>query len=657
MRTLDWQQRYRRTRRDSQIQMPKQRSLTTRLDTHSSPLSATPSIDRALFKHAALNKEAKEIRVLEILPKLSPDGLIQCHCRILRLLPATFNAESTASSPSAPFKALSYEWGSPGGVSHTILIDRKIFKVRRNLHDFLLAYRNRHSRRPSRLPLWIDAISIDQGNVTERNHQLSLMKEIYTQADCVIVWLGQRFCSFTLVALGLFATIAQIHFWMYYDIPPLLSASLACITNVLQSVGMDSVATAREKLLVRMRQSSYRSMQHTWRSLGKVGPVDLESASYFDRCFIQGELSLARRKQVFLAELCLPWHLARRVVRLGSEVASSYCPPAVDSSDFPPTYLERNLILYRHTRCDLPHDRVYALLAMSKFGAHYPVDYDQTLAQLLLQTSLFCVQAHFREPGHPNFCHSVLRFLLVQASIDCLAVDLQLGSNINVDGVREIMSVSQAPPATTFQVRCYTSMEPDFAEIMEADQLDKEFFSSTLAEMHRPAPVHSVFGGLVRCVSSAVEATRSTHVLTIRYINDGSVLLLFLRTVKTERDYCITARVRLLPRMNGSPRVYVDVETYGEYGLPSTTVYHNPDPPISEEPYRTQTSILQCHDLKSLVILFGLPNDLPIRRAVIGCFHDQESFPLETITYNTFEVGWRGEGIFENIATTVWTPP
>lgn len=38
--------------------------------------------------------------------------------------------------------------------------------------------------------LWIDAISIDQNSIAERNHQVALMDRIYSRADHVIVWLG-----------------------------------------------------------------------------------------------------------------------------------------------------------------------------------------------------------------------------------------------------------------------------------------------------------------------------------------------------------------------------------------------------------------------------------------------------------------------------------
>lgn len=43
--------------------------------------------------------------------------------------------------------------------------------------------------------LWIDAICIDQANGSERNHQVQLMREIYSKAQRVIVWLGDTKAS------------------------------------------------------------------------------------------------------------------------------------------------------------------------------------------------------------------------------------------------------------------------------------------------------------------------------------------------------------------------------------------------------------------------------------------------------------------------------
>jgi hypothetical protein len=40
--------------------------------------------------------------------------------------------------------------------------------------------------------IWIDALRINQQNLTERTQQVSLMTRIYRQAKQVLVWLGRE---------------------------------------------------------------------------------------------------------------------------------------------------------------------------------------------------------------------------------------------------------------------------------------------------------------------------------------------------------------------------------------------------------------------------------------------------------------------------------
>jgi hypothetical protein len=63
--------------------------------------------------------------------------------------------------------------------------------IRRNLLHALQHLRHavEYSSLEKRM-LWIDAICIDQQNVGERNHQVSQMGEIYSNAQRVVIWLG-----------------------------------------------------------------------------------------------------------------------------------------------------------------------------------------------------------------------------------------------------------------------------------------------------------------------------------------------------------------------------------------------------------------------------------------------------------------------------------
>ncbi|KAH9866052.1 hypothetical protein J1614_008616 [Plenodomus biglobosus] len=85
------------------------------------------------------------------------------------------------------YVALSYTWGSPSP-TYRILINDTPYMVRENLFRFLCAYR-KDPRCDTHPFLWIDQICIDQENTNERNHQVRLMKSVYSRAHLVVSWL------------------------------------------------------------------------------------------------------------------------------------------------------------------------------------------------------------------------------------------------------------------------------------------------------------------------------------------------------------------------------------------------------------------------------------------------------------------------------------
>ena len=84
------------------------------------------------------------------------------------------------------YEALSYTWGSIHSVGSITLNDTP-FHVTKNLNAALRDLRLPHTTRV----VWIDAICINQADNDERGEQVQLMREIYTQAKEVIVWVGQ----------------------------------------------------------------------------------------------------------------------------------------------------------------------------------------------------------------------------------------------------------------------------------------------------------------------------------------------------------------------------------------------------------------------------------------------------------------------------------
>ena len=123
------------------------------------------------YNYQPLLDDERQIRLLTLLPG-SPDA--QIHCQL----------EHFAFQESPRYRALSYVWGHDNA-SHSIVVNGNHLCVRNNLYRALQALR---SVQPD--VLWIDAICINQADVKEKSHQVSLMSEIYRRAEEVIIWLG-----------------------------------------------------------------------------------------------------------------------------------------------------------------------------------------------------------------------------------------------------------------------------------------------------------------------------------------------------------------------------------------------------------------------------------------------------------------------------------
>lgn len=124
------------------------------------------------FEHEPLQKGC--IRLLEA-----------CHRNDSSSLEFNLIPLSLDEARKVGYEALSYTWGDDS-LLHPIKIHQRTFHVRQNLYDFLQITRKVHLRSL----LWIDAVSIDQGNVEERNSQVRMMTKIYQSANAVIAWLG-----------------------------------------------------------------------------------------------------------------------------------------------------------------------------------------------------------------------------------------------------------------------------------------------------------------------------------------------------------------------------------------------------------------------------------------------------------------------------------
>lgn len=130
-----------------------------------------------LYEELPLDASRREIRVLDLKASVTEDAPLQGTLRVVSL----------ADSPE--FTALSYVWGAPSATQQyqvetnngqTLNLTRNCFQALKQLRA---SYGN--------LTIWVDALCVNQADITEKSVQVPLMGEIYTWAEKVYIWLGE----------------------------------------------------------------------------------------------------------------------------------------------------------------------------------------------------------------------------------------------------------------------------------------------------------------------------------------------------------------------------------------------------------------------------------------------------------------------------------
>ncbi|KAI1017035.1 hypothetical protein LB504_007050 [Fusarium proliferatum] len=132
-----------------------------------------------------LNKDKREIRLLEILPN-TPDDKVNCKLHTVLLTPDLY------------YTCIAYAWGDPK-ITEEIIVDGVPRQV-----TVTLATALRHVKKhwtviereadpeldTSKFRLWADALCINQSDLTERLYRVSMMADIYSSAAMVLAWLS-----------------------------------------------------------------------------------------------------------------------------------------------------------------------------------------------------------------------------------------------------------------------------------------------------------------------------------------------------------------------------------------------------------------------------------------------------------------------------------
>lgn len=136
---------------------------------------ASVDTSNSRFIYPTLDKEERQIRVVTV-DHVDATGTLNCTLRTISL-----------NSPPV-YVALSYVWGTEPA-KNIIYVNKQEFKVRDNLYSFLTTIAVEKFLSD---PIFVDAICINQANVSERNNQVSLMREVYFCGSKVIAWLGSN---------------------------------------------------------------------------------------------------------------------------------------------------------------------------------------------------------------------------------------------------------------------------------------------------------------------------------------------------------------------------------------------------------------------------------------------------------------------------------
>jgi len=147
----------------------------------------------APYRYIPLSLNRDRTRLLRLMPH--PDRTADIQCEL-------FEYALETQGGTHLYDALSYVWGDPNS-KPSIFIHGSRFEVTKNLYTALLQLRNHSIERI----LWVDAICINQDDLSEKEHQIQFMAAIYGQANRTLVWLGEAANNSDLI----FQEIRNIH--------------------------------------------------------------------------------------------------------------------------------------------------------------------------------------------------------------------------------------------------------------------------------------------------------------------------------------------------------------------------------------------------------------------------------------------------------------
>jgi hypothetical protein len=294
------------------------------------------------------------------------------------------------------------------------------------------------------LRLWVDAISINQDDISERNEQVSKMGAICNLATQVIVWLG-----------------------------PHKDRSKLAITFI-----QDNMQTWRKLRLDFWKDSFQEELQPV---------LDLTRRAYWRRVWIIQEIFKARTITIHCGFDRLPWtfigrffrHLEKSRAHLGQKsnlkfdaLLQSLAAKLSEHRSYQKVDLETLLTTYRYSLCCDPRDKVFSLLGLAKrklradsramdANEWVTIDYSTSPRELFRSLMLKYSNKTIRLSPHKGYLLEVRRMQMLQESLALPApwYDWQL------NGFHGGPSIDCPDTSTARLVRCETQCANSVSKI------------------------------------------------------------------------------------------------------------------------------------------------------------------------------------------------
>ncbi|KAH6622246.1 heterokaryon incompatibility protein-domain-containing protein [Boeremia exigua] len=219
--------------------------------------------------------------------------------------------------------------------------------------------------------LWVDALSMDQSNIQERNHQVQMMGKIYSTAKIVIVWLGPVDNS----DLHLRTVLAAMQLQFSNPTP-----SIATLFDYLS----DIIAILNEQA-----DCAQDSKECALNAISRI--ID---RSWFQRVWVVQELALSRAASVRIGAYTFHWEPFQQFInwlphhRVKPDIHSKFCEMAsrVRRASTKSSFSSQ-LCRTLHLSATDPRDKIFSLLGISR-----TVDMRITTGMLLRQNDLLIYQ-------------------------------------------------------------------------------------------------------------------------------------------------------------------------------------------------------------------------------------------------------------------------